>query len=109
MEHDARGLEARLATLREQVGPASFDPGFSDRVMSRLARQPSLADGLQVMFFRLAPLAAAAVLLLSTANLVSTRSSGRPFLDRLLQLPAVDLTAALTADTGLVISLEDAP
>lgn len=106
MEHDSNELEARLASLRELTGSADFDPGFADRVMSRLARQPSLGDELQVMFFRLAPLAAAAVLLLSTANLVATRSSGRPFLDRLLQLPAVDLLAAYNAEAGLIMGEE---
>src|SRR5512144_504896 len=92
----------RLSRLRELAGPAAFAPGFADRVMGRLASQPSLADGLQRVFFRLAPLAAAAVLAISTVNLVTTRSSGRPFLDRVLQLPAVDLAAAYTVETALM-------
>ncbi len=103
---DESDLEARMTELRRQAGPAAFAPGFADRVMARLKRQPSLADGLQTVFVWIAPLAAAAVLILATASLMSTRASGRPFLDRVLTLQPVDLASAYALETGLTVNAE---
>lgn len=101
MEREGRELEARMARLRPLAGPAAFDAGFADRVMARIARQPTLADGLQRVFLRLAPLAAAAVLILATANFLGSRTSGQPFLDRVLSLQPATLGAALAFDVSL--------
>jgi hypothetical protein len=109
MEPDETGLEARMARLRQQAGPVAFDAGFADRVMARLERRPSLADGLQAVFARLAPLAAAAVLVLGTVNLLNTRSSGQPFLDRVLQLRPADLTAAYAMGLEITVTKETQP
>jgi hypothetical protein len=104
MEPDETGLEARMARLRPLAAPAAFEAGFADRVMARLAHQPSLADGLQTVFLRLAPLAAAAVLILGAVNLVSTRASGQPFVDRVLKLPAVSFAAAYAQETDVTVN-----
>jgi len=101
---DESGLEARMRELRQQAGAAAFAPGFAGRVMARLERQPSLAEGLQAVFLRLAPLAAAAVLILATVNLMNTRASGRPLLDRVLTLQPVDLASAYSLETGLTVN-----
>jgi hypothetical protein len=105
MKPDETELEARMARLRELAGPASFEAGFAGRVMARLAHQPSLADGLQTVFLRLAPLAAAAVLILGAVNLVSTRASGQPFVDRVLKLPAVNVAAAYALESDVTLRI----
>jgi hypothetical protein len=102
-------LEARMARLRQQAGPVAFDAGFADRVMARLERQPSWADGLQTVFLRLAPLAAAAVLVLGTVNLVNMRTSGQPFLDRVLELQPVNLAAAYSLEMEITVTKEAQP
>lgn len=105
MDREDAELEARAARLREMTTPAAFDVGFADRVMARLAQAPlhaapSMPDELQRVFFRLAPLAAAAVLALAAMNLRSTRATDQPILERVLGLPAVTLAAAYTMESG---------
>ena len=94
MMDEQGNLELRLARLRRLSGPASFGAGFSERVMSRLAAPRPLALGLERVFLRLAPLAAAAAIIIGAANLISSRASGQPLIDRLLGLPEVSLAAA---------------
>jgi hypothetical protein len=109
MEHEDRDLEARMARLRAMAGPAAFEAGFADRVMARLEEQPSLSDGLQAAFLRLAPFAAAAILVLAAANLAGSRESGQPILDRVLSLRPVTLDAAMTSDLGVTLTTEKQP
>jgi len=109
MSPDETELEARMARLRQRAGPVAFEAGFADRVMARLERQPSLTDGLQTVFLRLAPLAAAAVLVLATVNLLNTRTSGQPFFDRVLQLQPVSLAAAYSLEMEITVSKEAQP
>ncbi|MGA2382619.1 MAG: hypothetical protein ABSG61_04210 [Gemmatimonadales bacterium] len=104
MKPDETELEARMARLRPLAGPVAFEAGFAGRVMGRLARQPSLADALQVVFLRLAPLAAAAILILGAVNLATTRSSGQPLVDRVLKLPAVSFAAAYALETDVTVN-----
>jgi hypothetical protein len=106
MDREDQELDARIARYRELAAPAEFDAGFSDRVMARLADTssrgaPSVSDGLQRAFVRLAPLAAAAVLVLALLNLRSTRSANQPIIERVLGLPAVSIAAAYTFEGGL--------
>ena len=109
MNPDQTELETRIVRLRQLAGPVAFEAGFADRVMARLGRQPSLADGLRTAFVRLAPLAAAAVLVLATVNLMNTRTSGQPLLDRVLQLQPVSLAAAYSMDMEITVSKEAQP
>ena len=109
MNPDETELETRMARLRQQAGPVAFEAGFADRVMARLERQASLADGMQAVFLRLAPLAAAAVLVFGTVNMMNTRASGQPFLDRVLQLQTVNLAAAYSLDMEITVSKEAQP
>ena len=83
-------LEQRMARLRRRSGPASFGSGFSTRVMSRLAAPRPMADGLERVFLRLAPLAAVESVLVGQ----------RPLIDRLLGLPEVTLAAAYSLGDG---------
>jgi hypothetical protein len=109
MRPDETELEARMARLRQLAGPVAFQAGFADRVMARLDRQASLADGLRTVFVRLAPLAAAAVLVLATVNLMDTRTSGQPFVDRVLRLETVNLATAYSLELGITVSKEAQP
>ena len=98
-----------LRTLREAAGPVAFAPGFADRVMARRAVAETLtdtsrdtsSDALRYVFMRLAPLAAAAVLVLSTVNLMSASGRGQPVIDRLFGLPTVTLASAYSLDGTL--------
>ena len=101
--------DAELRALREAAGPVAFTPGFTDRVMARQAAlrassadsaDPSI-DALRYVFVRLAPLVAAAVLVLSTANLLNASGRGQPILERLLGLPTVTLASAYSLDGTL--------
>jgi hypothetical protein len=91
--------------LREAAGRAAFAPGFANRVMARrAATRPSgesSTDALQYVFVRLASLAAAAVLVLSTVNLMNASGRGQPIIDRLFGLPTVTLASAYTLDGAL--------
>lgn len=101
--------ERELRALREAAGPVAFAPGFADRVMARRvaagssteSSTESSTDALGYVFMRLAPLAAAAVLVLSTANLMSASGRGQPVIDRLLGLPTVTLASAYSLDGTL--------
>ena len=108
-EREERDLEARMARVRPLAGPVGFEAGFADRVMARLGVQPSLSDGLQGAFLRLAPFAAAAILVLAAANIAGTRQSGQPILDRVLSLRPVTLDAAMTLDLGVALTTEEQP
>ncbi len=115
-------LEAQMQRVRQQLRPAAFRTGFRDRVMVAIATeslagvrrdsfgrvptdaaQPpaNIADALPRVFARLAPLAAAAALVLATMNFVGTRATGQPIVERVLGLPTVTLAAAYTLDTDL--------
>jgi len=110
-ENNAR-LEERLAQLRAQVTPIAFAPGFTDRVMSRLAadgeidsphRAPTALDALPRMFARIVPLAAAALLVVSAINLHNTRTVAQPFVERVLGIPAVTVADAYAIDADLAM------
>jgi hypothetical protein len=105
---DAGHLDAAMARHRANAGTVSFDAGFADRVLARLERSsgdvvgeisPTIA--LERVFFKLAPLAAAAALLIATMNVISTRTSGQPLVDRVLGLKSVTLASAYTLDSEL--------
>jgi hypothetical protein len=105
---DDRALDATMARYRASAGTVAFDAGFADRVLARLEQPsgtvvgniaPSIA--LERVFFKLAPLAAAAALLIATMNVITTRSSGQPLVDRVLGLKAVTLASAYTLDSEL--------
>ncbi|MEO7963225.1 MAG: hypothetical protein ABIT38_04870 [Gemmatimonadaceae bacterium] len=101
-----REMDECLSRYREGVKPVSFRAGFADRVMTRLesardgtpnlAVVVSISEGLERAFVRLAPLAAAAVVLVAALNVFSTTSSQQPLIDRAIGLPAVSLAAAYT-------------
>ncbi len=92
MQHEP-ATEARLEELRRLARPARFAPGFADRVMERLGRPATLADAMQAVLLRLAPLAAAAALVLAAANVEGSRGSGGTFLDRVQSLRPVELAS----------------
>lgn len=94
--------EDDLHRLRTVAGPASFTPGFADRVMARRAAMRSAPEALQYVFVRLAPLAAAAVLVMSTINFVSASGRGQPVVDRVLGLPTVSLVSAYSLERDLL-------
>ena len=91
-------LERQLAQLRERVTPVGFDTAFADRVLARVRREPRIGHGLPWAFARIAPLAAAAALLLTVLNLRATAASGTSVVDRLIGLPPVTLEAAYSFD-----------
>ena len=103
--------DAQLQPYRERAQPVAFRSDFTERVMAAVAPKPraigsapvrSISDGLSRTFLRVAPLAAAAALVLATMNVVESRSTGQPLLDRVLGLRAVSLAAAYTLDSDLV-------
>ena len=101
LSHD--DIESQLSHYRTQVGAVSFNTGFADRVMARLeaaSRTTTLADGLQRVFWRLTPLAMAAVFALAAMNLFSTRATTQPLVDRVLGLSVATVasTDAVDAD-----------
>ena len=87
-------LEARMARYRARAGAAAFDAGFADRVMARLAPSRGLADGLYAVFMRVMPMAIAAVLVLTTMNLLSSRATRQSLVDRMLGLSSVTVASA---------------
>ncbi len=100
---DAAG-DALMERYRTSAGVVAFHDGFTDRVLARLERSsadlsPTVA--LERVFLKLAPLAAAAVLLIATMNVLTSRTSGQPLVDRVLGLKTVTLAAAYTLDTEL--------
>ena len=92
--------DALMSSIRAMCTPVTFDAGFIDRTMARVASTPRLADELLATFWRLTPLAIAATLLLSTFNLFTSSSVERSLVDRLLSLPrpTVATTYALDDD-----------
>lgn len=114
VEAELEGLRLRLANetdthssmAADQPAAAAFTAGFADRVMERLHQSPatpSLGEGMQVVFRRLAPLAAAAVLCVAAFNLVDTRTADLSVTERVLGLPAVTVASALTVDDDLSV------
>lgn len=106
MAHDDIDLEARMAQIRQMTAPVAFDAGFADRVMARLAQPRPLADGLSYAFVRLVPLAVAATLVLGALNLVNSRTSGLPLMDRVLGLQPVTLASAYTLNDAVGATTE---
>ena len=109
--HDRAGpdaaLEAQLQRYRGLGQPVTCRADFADRVMTAVAPETraigsgpvrSIGDGLSRIFLRVAPLAAAAALVLATMNVVQSRTTEQPLLDRMLGLRAVTLEAAYTLD-----------
>lgn len=109
MEPDTDNLEDRMAQIRQMTVPAAFDAGFADRVMARLERPRALADGLERGFVRLVPLAAAAALVFGAMNLLNTRASGLPLVDRVLGLQPVTVATALMLDDAMTQTTEVRP
>lgn len=103
--HEQDSIEAQIARVSARAGEVAFRDGFADRVMSRLAAAPSLADGLQRTFWRITPLAAAAALVLAVANVVATRDAPLSLAERVLALPATTASSAAPAGSGLVSEL----
>lgn len=102
MHPDDDNTEAALARYRADIVPITFDVGFADRVMARVAESPRLSDGLQRAFLRLTPFALAAALVLATMNLFSTRSIDAPMVDRMLgwSTTTSTTTAVASAETS---------
>ena len=105
---DATPLDAAMTRYRASAGTVAFDAGFADRVLARLEQtsvgisadiSPTIA--LERVFFKLAPLAAAAALIIAMMNVVTTRTSGQPLVDRVLGLKTVSLASAYTLDSEL--------
>jgi hypothetical protein len=94
-------VDAQMSRLRSLRGAVDFDAGFADRVMVRVATPRRLSDELQIMFRRLAPIAIAATLLLSTFNLVTTRDGGQSLVNRVLAVPSESIASAYTLDGDL--------
>lgn len=93
--------DEQLRRLRDAAGPIGFSPGFTDRVMARRLRPPSTADSMQRVFAWMAPMAAAAALLIAVVSLTHTRGREAPLLDRLLGLPTVTLATAYDIEQDL--------
>ena len=102
VHHDAPdepALEREAARYRAMVGTGAaedaalvtggFGAGFADRVMARLEREESLGRGLQLVFTQLAPMAAAAAIVIAVLNLRGTPASGQSLVSRAIGLPAV--------------------
>jgi anti-sigma-K factor RskA len=98
LDSDAETTMSRLRPLR---GAVDFDAGFADRVMARVATPRRLSDELQMRFWRLAPIAIAATLVLSTFNLVTTRARDQSLVSRVLALPGESIASTDTLDTDL--------
>ena len=94
---------AQRAQLRRRATPAAFDAGFADRVMTRVRDERLGGHGLPWVFARVAPLAAAAALLLAVLNLSDTAASGTSVVDRLIGLPPVTLDAAYSFDSEVAM------
>jgi hypothetical protein len=86
------------AVLRAQRADA-FAPGFSDRVMARLARAPRLTLGtsMQRYFAWMTPALVAAILLLAVLNM---RAAGQTGVGAALGLPQVSVAVAYALDAG---------
>jgi len=98
-----------MAQIRQLTMPAAFDAGFADRVMARLERPRALTDGLQRGFVRLVPFAAAAALVFGAMNLINSRASGLPLVDRVLGLQPVTVATAYMLDNAMTQSPEGQP
>ncbi|MBL0173649.1 MAG: hypothetical protein IPP90_23770 [Gemmatimonadaceae bacterium] len=101
MRDDQQDIERALSRYRALRGAVAFDPGFADRVMTRLAAPRRFADELQTVFWRLTPLAVAAALLLATMNLLNTRTSQQSLVDRVLGMPTVTVATVYALDGDL--------
>jgi hypothetical protein len=95
-------LDAPMTELRRLRGAVDFDTGFADRVMARVATPRRLSDELQTRFWRLAPIAIAATLLLSAFNLVTASEKSQSLVGRVLALPSESIarTDVLGGDLG---------
>ncbi len=100
MNMDDARIDARLAHWRSAVTAAAFAPGFADRVIDRLAAVESRPVLLQRLFFRIAPLAAAAAIVLGAISLRQNRNTGQSLVDRVFGLPAVTLANAYAFEEG---------
>ncbi|HEX3867913.1 MAG TPA: hypothetical protein VHV78_14220 [Gemmatimonadaceae bacterium] len=94
-----------LASLVRAVAPASFDAGFTERVLVRLhaEREASVSRALERQFRRVVPLLAAAALVMAAFNWWSARGTARSPIDAALNLPQVSVAAAYDSsfdDTG---------
>lgn len=103
MNPDDADMEQQLARLRASATRVAFDAGFADRVMARVRDERRTGHGLPWVFARVAPLAAAAALLLAALNLRGTSGSGMSVVDRLLALPPVTLDAAYSFDSEFAV------
>ena len=76
----------------------AFAPGFSDRVMARLAQRPvvTLDSSMQRYFAWLTPALVAAILMLAVLNM---RAAGRTGVSAALGLPQVSIASAYALDT----------
>jgi hypothetical protein len=101
MSDNEQEIEEQLARYRAMTDPVSFDAGFTDRVMSRLAMQPKFADVLQSRFWRVGPLALAAAMLLATLNVLQTRTASQPMIDRVLGITPTSVTGTDAIAFGL--------
>ena len=97
IDHDDQASsDDALETLVRSGAPASFAPGFSDRVAARLRADGtvSLSEALERQVRRVLPFVAAASLLLAAYNWWEARGSASSALDAALNLPDVTLSAA---------------
>lgn len=109
MAHDLEKLDGRVEEIRRMTQSLTFEAGFADRVMARLAQPRPLSSGLTRVFVHIAPWAVAAALVLGTMNLINTRASGQPFVDRVLGLRPVTLASAFSLDDALAAPPEVTP
>lgn len=85
-----------LERMLRDAAPASFAPGFNDRVRARLSaeRVQALPHALERHFLRIVPLVAAASLLLAAYNWWGARDTTSSALDAALNLPSVSVPSA---------------
>jgi hypothetical protein len=102
-EHD---FDPRVEPMLHDAAPTSFAPGFTERVLGRLAeREMSLATSLERQFVRIIPILAAASLVLGAYNWWSSRSTATSVVEAMLALPQVTVANAYTSDALYGVTL----
>ena len=101
IDHDDLRDDDPLASLVRGAAPDHFEPGFGDRVLTRLhaSSEPTLSSVLERQFLRIVPLAAAAALLLAGYNWWGARETASSMIDAALNLPQVTLASAYSTSS----------
>ena len=108
--NDPRTSPERLEALLRGARSDAFAPGFAYRVMARVRGEQAdpaaaFAAAIQRQFLRLAPIAAAAAVLLGAWNLRTADARQSP-VEAALGLPAVTADAAYRIDPAVATSRE---